>query len=389
MNWKFKIFIDTYFDTDIWGIFNNYCFSLLPLVRGLEYRSECDEGTSSIKQIWYADDSAASGQLSEVRQWWDNLLNIGPHYGYFPKASKTWLIVKSDYEEAAKEMFKDVNITTVGHKYLGSFIGTEEGVKDFIEDQIVSWSKDIRDLSRIAESEPQLAYAAFVYGTSKKWIYVTRTTPYISEMLKPLEYIIQESFIPAIVGKSFFDDDMRKILALPARHGGLGIGNVTELSQKEYENSVLLTSQLTSAILHQEKNLTIDQRQIEEERKKVIAEKESYFKEKKDAMMTSLPQSIARQLELISESGVSCVLTTLPLKEYGFTLNKREFHDYIAFRYNLKISDMSRICGCNQENSINHSLICKKGGYPILRHNSLCGVIRELLVEAGCNDVLR
>ena len=134
----------------------------------------------------------------------------------------------------------------------------------FNDDRIASWSKDIKDLSRIAESEPQLAYAAFVYGTSKKWIYVTRTTPNIAEMLKPLEYIIQESFIPAIVGKSFFDDDMRKILALPARHGGLGIGNMTELSQKEYENLFLLTSQLTSAILHQEKNLTIDQRQIEE-----------------------------------------------------------------------------------------------------------------------------
>ena len=78
-------------------------------------------------------------------------------------------------------------------------------MKDFVSDQIKSWSKDILDLARIAKSEPQLAYAAFVYGTSKKWIYLTRTTPNVSELLKPLEFFIQEHFIPVIVGKSFFE----------------------------------------------------------------------------------------------------------------------------------------------------------------------------------------
>ena len=121
---------------------------------------------------------------------------------------------------------------------------------------------------------------------------------------------------------------MRKILALPARHGGLGIGNVTELSQKEYENSLLLTSQLTEAIISQSSTLQIDRALIEKDKKKILAEKEEYFKDKKEKMMESLPKTIARQLELISEPGVSCVLTTLPLKEYGFTLNKREFYDY-------------------------------------------------------------
>ena len=52
------------------------------------------------------------------------------------------------------------------------------------------------------------------------------------------------------------------------------------------------------------------------------------------------------------------------------------------------MNDVSRVCGCDAENSINHSLICKKGGYPILRHNSLCRVVSELLTEAGCNDVV-
>ena len=63
-----------------------------------------------------------------------------------------------------------------------------------------------------------------------------------------------------------------------------------------------------------------------------------------------------------------------------------EFHDYIAFRYNFKISGVSKICGCNQANSTNHSLtFMKKGGYTILRHNSMANVLSELMNEAGCN----
>ena len=48
-------------------------------------------------------------------------------FGYFPNASKTWLITKDEHLNHAKSLFPDVNITTEGHKYLGSFIGNQEG----------------------------------------------------------------------------------------------------------------------------------------------------------------------------------------------------------------------------------------------------------------------
>ena len=37
---------------------------------------------------------------------------------------------------------------------------------------------------------------------------------------------------------------------------------------------------------------------------------------------------------------------------------------------------------------MNHSLICKKGGYVSMRHNSLVLLITKLLVSAGCMDVV-
>ena len=93
------------------------------------------------------------------------------------------------------------------------------------------------------------------------------------------------------------------------------------------------------------------------------------------------------QLDLTSEKGASSWLSSLPLKSFGFCLNKQEFNDALALRYNFGIKDAARKCVCGSDNSINHSLICKRGGYVSLRHNSLRDALAELLETAGCKDV--
>ena len=40
------------------------------------------------KQSWYADDSSAGGQLTDMKTWWDQLCTMAPKYGYFPQAGK-------------------------------------------------------------------------------------------------------------------------------------------------------------------------------------------------------------------------------------------------------------------------------------------------------------
>ena len=52
-----------------------------------------------MKQVWYADDATGGGTLTEVRSWWDKLTLKGPGYGYHPKASKLWLLVKEARQE--------------------------------------------------------------------------------------------------------------------------------------------------------------------------------------------------------------------------------------------------------------------------------------------------
>ena len=59
------------------------------------------------KHIWFADDSGAAGKLKvkALKIWWDALQLSGPAYGYYPKPSKTWLIVKEEHKEEAESLF--------------------------------------------------------------------------------------------------------------------------------------------------------------------------------------------------------------------------------------------------------------------------------------------
>ena len=81
----------------------------------------------------------------------------------------------------------------------------------FLSSQIEDWIADISGLAEIASSEPQLAYAAFVFGTSKRWTFVARTTPEIAAQLYRLEYHIKDVLIPALLGKLHVEEYLRPI----------------------------------------------------------------------------------------------------------------------------------------------------------------------------------
>jgi hypothetical protein len=57
-----------------------------------------------------------------------------------------------------------------------------------------------------------------------------RTTPSLEQLVQPLEDIIKKEFIPA--GKEV-TDEVRELMALPARLGGLGISDLTSRSRDE------------------------------------------------------------------------------------------------------------------------------------------------------------
>ena len=340
----------------------------------------------TLKKVFYADDGAGAGTLDDLMEWWKELQVKGPILGYFPNAKKTWLIVKPEHASRASHLFPDINVTSEGHPYLGSFIGNRASTVKFVEDKINEWKKDVDALVQIATSEPQLAYNAYVYGTSRRWQFVCRTTPHISGSMQELETEIRQKLLPAILGGNEVTDHMRIIYSLPARSGGLGIQNPEKDANFEYNNSLMMTKQLTDAIYRQDNCLLIDEEEQSRLRSEVTKRKTERCSNLKKYLSENIPARNFKMLELASEKGASIWLTTLPLKEYGFRLNKQQFVDAICLRYNLRLFDVPKKCACGEDYSVNHCLTCRNGGFVIMRHNAVRNTAHELLKEV-CKDV--
>ena len=105
-----------------------------------------------------------------------------------------------------------------------------------------------------------------------------------------------------------------------------------------------------------------------------------------DSIYAGLDDETKRSINLASEKGASIWLNTLPIKSMGYALNKQEFLDAIALRYNFSIQVMACHCACGSKNSIDHALICRLGGYTIMRHNEVRNIEADLLKEV-CRDV--
>lgn len=74
----------------------------------------------NVKKVAYADDLTGAGKIRLLKMWWDLLSKIG----YYPKPSKSWLIVKAQCAEYAKKVFSStsIRITVNGQKHLGAVI---------------------------------------------------------------------------------------------------------------------------------------------------------------------------------------------------------------------------------------------------------------------------
>ena len=74
--------------------------------------------------------------------------------GYFTNSDKTLLLVKPELEEEAPHLFKGtgVRIMTGSVKYLGSYIGEPDAVASQVQQRVVDWCKDLRQLVKFANT---------------------------------------------------------------------------------------------------------------------------------------------------------------------------------------------------------------------------------------------
>ena len=285
-----------------------------------------------LQQVWYADDSSGAGKLREIKKWWEILNEKGPKFGYYPNSCKTVLIVKTpDDFQLATEPFNGtgVKITLNGERHLGAVIGSQEHRDEYINTKVQRWKKDVEQLAEIAKDEPQLAYSAYTKALCMRWCFLQRTIPDTKEYFVPLEDTIREKLIPAIIGREVTDVE-RKIISLPVRMGGLGIQNPTLTAEIEFQNSSVVTQNLTSIIESQEPDLSnYDRETLKQVITRVKTEKEDMLLSQLETVKNLVDDKLKRYLELLCEKGAGAWLCALPLQNLGYTLNKQEFRDGI------------------------------------------------------------
>ena len=338
-------------------------------------------------QIWFADDATGGGHLTRLHKWWVRIIELGKNYGYYVKPIKSWLILKDPAKEPeARALFAatPIQISTEGKRHLGAAIGTEDFKNEYISNKVTEWVRQIRTLTNIAKSQPHAAYSAYIHGEQHKFTYFLRTLDDISEILKPLDDVIENEFVPTLFGTTITDPD-RELLALPIKDGGLGIRAISPNSKRAYETSVALTKPLINSIIQQSTTLPAAE---EVKKAKVKADTITTTAENtlKNTVMGNLSAERKRIVEQTARPGASSWLGALPLQSRGLNLNTGEFQDALCLRYEKPLKNLPSTCPCTKPFNVTHAMNCHRGGFINSRHDNIKNFTAKLL-EGVCNDV--
>jgi len=267
-------------------------------------------------------------------------------------------------------------------------LGTEEFRENYIKNLIEEWASMLKKLASYAKTQPHAAYSSFTHGVRHKFTYFMRTMD-ISQYMAPLDKIITEEFIPSLFG-CLISSLERELISMPLKYGGLGIPILTDLAVKEYSTSIRVTKplikEMESAQAASEDHTANSDASRAEQLQIVLQEREAEYKQRHKDIVSKLDDQTARLIEQISEPGSYNWLSCLPIKKYGFSMNKSEFQDSIRLRYGKSLERLPLQCACGAKFNINHALNCHRGGYIIIRHNAVRDYLAEM-IDIVCSDV--
>ena len=279
------------------------------------------------KKVAFANDFTIVAKIEETRSYWESLQQVGPLHGDFPKPFKSYLVVKEQYFENAIETFREseVKITTEDKKHLGAAIGSEDFKASYGKSLVDNWIDQLNLFSKVAESEPQSAYSAFVSGFKGKLTYYMRTAPCIKDYLMPLEEVIRFNFIPSVTCGHICSYGKRVLLSLLTRFGGLGILLFHENTGIEFESSRKLSSSLMGLIKDQSVLYSVNGIKQKNIKTTIKTEKENIHKNVLNTLRNCLNENQLRLSSYNLEKGALSWLTSYPISGHGFDLTKQQF----------------------------------------------------------------
>ena len=373
-----------------------YGVAILPLIRKLK------ELNQLLTQSWYADDASAAGTFDRILKLFNDLVRIGPDFGYFPNASKSILITHPDRLEAAHKFFNETHrlgfIISKGHRFLGGFIGDATSRDEFVSSKVADWIHGTKELAEVARLKyPHVAYTGISKCLQHKWTFTQRVIPGVGNLFTPLEEEISNNFLPALFGEpsSSLDDNLRLLTALPVKSAGLALPNPVSSCAANYKNSTLMSSHLLLAVQGKTQFSPQDHRDtclssLSSIRELRIAEHKSSLTK----ILSALPPTAdglpcaTRAINRACETGLW--LSMIPNHINGNILGCDEFVDAIRLRYQKVPNNLPDNCdGCGSTFSVGHAHQCKNGGLIIRRHDELNRELASLASMALKESAIR
>ena len=93
-------------------------------------------------------------------------MKLGHKFDCYAQPSKSWVIATGKHLETARKMLNNtkVNITTAEKRLLDPIIGSELFRQEYVVLKFIVWIECLKLLSKIARTDPQLAYTCFISG---------------------------------------------------------------------------------------------------------------------------------------------------------------------------------------------------------------------------------
>ena len=194
-------------------------------------------------------------------------------------------------------------------KYLGYPLGTTEFNKSFCEDLASKFIKMTETLCEIAKAYPQEAYAGHILGLSNKCTYFCRSVSEMRVAIIPLDEVVNNRLLPTVIGTPI-SSELRNIVALSTRLGGLDITLLAESSTEDLRVSQKVTEYLVHLIKCQSCLTHGDLRQNQGDTcRKIQTKKDKNKQEKFTALSENASQAVKRCLTTATERGSSSCAT--------------------------------------------------------------------------------
>ena len=225
---------------------------------------------------------------------------------------------------------------------------------------MTQWVSKVTKLAKFAKTQPHAAFAAFTHGLSSEWTYMSRSVPSLEDHLQPLEDVICRDLLPSLTGRAVSDLE-RNLLSLPARLGGMAMGNPVQEARPHYDQASAVIAPLVRHICGEVGDefpffdaLALQDKELVEGRKS----KADALHRKANVIFSQLDTRSQRAMSLAQEKGASIWLTAIPIDEHAFALSRGDFRDAICLRYGWKPPHMPSHCSDGEPFTVEHALSC-------------------------------